>query len=382
MWSEPTAASGMPIEATGVVEAIVAIGVVDAGVAAASGERDEGAPDGRARVRLRRNHTPKITSLRASVLRLTITISLARVAKMRDRRIVSGWFPCGCALGMIFLGAPFPQASAAAVPIEIGGGRIEIVFPEDDSDFPRALTREWVATAAGAVTKYYGRFPVPHVSVRIRAVEGNRIDSGKTFGTRNGGVITVSVGRSTTAARFNSDWLMTHEMVHLAFPSVPDEHHWIEEGLATYVEPIARVQAGNLQARQVWSDLVRDLPQGLPETGDRGLDFTHTWGRTYWGGALFCLLADVEIHRRTANAKGLKDALRGILEAGGTISSDWNLERALRIGDDATGVSVLQELYAQMRSAPHPVDLDQLWRQTRHRTPGRNRHPARRRASR
>ena len=59
--------------------------------------------------------------------------------------------------------------------------------------------------------------------------------------------------------------------------------------------------------------------------------------------------------------KDLKDALRGILEAGGTISSDWNLERALRIGDEATGVSVLQELYTQMRSAPYPVDLDQLW---------------------
>lgn len=261
-------------------------------------------------------------------------------------------------LGLItLLASPSPAA-----PIEIGGGKIDVDFDSNDPDFPRALALEWIATAARAVTKYYGQYPVPHVFVRIRAVEGKRIDSGKTFGTRNGGVITVAVGRSTTAARFNSDWLMTHEMVHLAFPSVPDEHHWIEEGLATYIEPIARVQAGNLQARQVWSDLVRDLPQGLPEPGDRGLDFTHTWGRTYWGGALFCLLADVEIHRRTANAKGLKDALREILLAGGNISSDWNLERALRIGDEATGVSVLQELYAQMRSAPYPVDLDQLWR--------------------
>jgi hypothetical protein len=236
---------------------------------------------------------------------------------------VSGWFPCGCALGAIILGAPFPQPSAAAVPIEIGGGRIEIVFPEGDSGFPRALTREWVATAARAVTRYYGRFPVPHVFVRIRAVEGNRIGSGKTFGTRDGGLITVSVGRSASAADFHADWLMTHEMVHLAFPSVPDKHHWIEEGLATYVEPIARVQIGNLQARQAWFDLERDLPQGLPETGDRGLDFTPTWGRTYWGGALFCFLADVKIHQQAANAKGLQDALRGILGAGGTISSDW-----------------------------------------------------------
>ena len=45
--------------------------------------------------------------------------------------------------------------------------------------------------------------------------------------------------------------MLTHEMVHLAFPSVDDKHHWIEEGIATYVEPIARIQAGNLKAEQM-----------------------------------------------------------------------------------------------------------------------------------
>lgn len=248
-----------------------------------------------------------------------------------------------------------------ATPIEIGGGKIDVVFESNDPDFPRALALEWIATAARAVTKYYGRYPVAHAVVRVRPVAGDRIGSGKTFGTPDGGVITVSVGRSTRVATFHSDWMMTHEMVHLAFPSVADKHHWIEEGLATYVEPIARAQIGNLTATQVWSDVMRDLPQGLPAAGDRGLDFTPTWGRTYWGGALFCFLADVKIHQRTANAKGLQDASRGILEAGGNISSDWNLERALRVGDAATGVAVLVELYAQMRSAPHSVDLDQLW---------------------
>ena len=39
---------------------------------------------------------------------------------------------------------------------------------------------------------------------------------------------------------------MTHEMVHLAFPSVAREHHWIEEGITTYVEPIARAETGEL----------------------------------------------------------------------------------------------------------------------------------------
>ena len=266
-------------------------------------------------------------------------------------------------LPVLFALTPLFASPSRAVPIEIGGGKIDVVFESNEPGFPRVLALEWITTAARAVTKYYGRYPVAHAVVRVRPVAGDWIGSGKTFGTSDGGVITVSVGRSTSAASFHSDWMMTHEMVHLAFPSVADEHHWIEEGLATYVEPIARVEVGNLTATQVWSDVMRDLPQGLPAAGDRGLDFTHTWGRTYWGGALFCLLADVEIHQRTANAKGLQDALRGILDAGGTISSDWNLERALRIGDDSTGVPVLQELYAQMRNAPHPVDLDQLWRE-------------------
>ncbi len=259
-----------------------------------------------------------------------------------------------------FLFHAFP---ASAESLAIGGGQIEIAFPPNDRDFPRTFALEWITTAARAVTKYYGRYPVAHLRIRIREVAGDRIDSGRTFGTRDGGVITVSVGRSTTAAHFDSDWLMTHEMVHLAFPSVPDRHHWIEEGLATYVEPIARARVGNLRAQQAWSNIVRDMPQGLPESADRGLDHTPTWGRTYWGGALFCLLADVEIRRQSANAKGLEDALRGITRAGGSISVDWSLERALKAGDGATGVPVLQELYAQMKDSPHPVDLDQLWKQ-------------------
>ena len=54
----------------------------------------------------------------------------------------------------------------------------------------------------------------------------------------------------TTSAQFDDDWIITHEMVHLAFPSVAEKHHWIEEGLATYVEPVARARVGQLIARK------------------------------------------------------------------------------------------------------------------------------------
>ena len=101
------------------------------------------------------------------------------------------------------------------------------------------------------------------------------------------------MGQLASEGHLKHDWIMTHEMVHLAFPSVAEEHHWIEEGIATYVEPIARVEAGNLEPRSVWHDLVEGLPKGLPQPGDEGLDHTHTWGRTYWGGALF-------VHLRTS----------------------------------------------------------------------------------
>jgi hypothetical protein len=110
-----------------------------------------------------------------------------------------------------------------------------------------------------------------------------------------------------------------------------------------------------------WRSLVRGMPNGEPESGDQGLDNTHTWGRTYWGGALFCLVADIGIRERTKNRKGLEDALRGINKAGGSISEDWDIAKALAIGDKATGTTVLRSLYKEMRDAPSPIDLEKLW---------------------
>jgi len=99
----------------------------------------------------------------------------------------------------------------------------------------------------------------------------------------------------------------------------------------------------------MWFELVRDMPEGLPQSGDEGLDHTHSWGRTYWGGALFCFLADVKIRQQTQNKKGLQDALRGLLEAGGDMREDWPIEKALEAGDRAVGGNVLIKLYGEMR---------------------------------
>jgi hypothetical protein len=221
---------------------------------------------------------------------------------------------------------------------------------------------EWVTRSARAVTAYFGQFPVAQARVRITVSDRGRVSGGMSFG-EGGAHCRISVGRHATLEDLLDDWELSHEMVHFGFPSVEDRHHWIEEGIATYVEPIARASVGIMTAEKVWGEMRRDMPQGLPATGDRGLDRTHTWGRTYWGGALFCLMADVEIRKQTANARGLQDALRAIDRAGGTIEVDWPLERAIEIGDKATGGKTLAELYSKMAFQPVAIDLDHLWEQ-------------------
>lgn len=263
-------------------------------------------------------------------------------------------------LGLVWLAFSGPLEGQTHQTLRVGRGEIELVFESPPSQTLRDLIMNRIATSAKAVTAYYGQYPVSHVQIFVSFRPGHDINSGKAFGW-NGAHIRVSVGEASTAPDFANDWVTTHEMVHLAFPSVDERHHWIQEGQAVYIEPVARARIGELTAEKIWGDMVDAMPQGLPAEGDRGLDFTHTWGRTYWGGAIFCLLADVEIRKRTNNQKGLEHALRAILVSGGTIESEWPLERAIEIGDRATGVAVLHELYQEMRATPVAVDLNSLW---------------------
>jgi hypothetical protein len=177
-----------------------------------------------------------------------------------------------------------------------------------------------------------------------------------------GASITIDVGERATHASLIDDWVLVHEMTHTALPDMQGPQHWLEEGLATYVEPLARAQAGTYPVERLWAEWLHGMPNGLPREGDLGLDVTHTWGRTYWGGALFCLLADLEIRERTDGRKSLRDALRAILAAGGDISVSWPVERVIEVGDGATGVPVLRELYDKMKSAPVEVDLASIWK--------------------
>jgi len=250
--------------------------------------------------------------------------------------------------------------------LKIGGAELQVDFAVGALDLPPAQIVPWIQRAAQAVNVYYGRFPVPRARILIVPVpDRHGVMQGTTWGDMHGmpGFTRIRIGQHTAEKDLQEDWTMTHELVHMAFPSLPDDQHWMEEGLATYIEPIARVQSGELQARQIWRDMITGMPKGEPQSGDQGMDHTHTWGRTYWGGALFCLIADVNIRRQTQNRKGLQDALRAIVAAGGTIDHDWPLSKALEIGDKATGTTILIDQYKQWGDSPSPVDLNLLWKE-------------------
>lgn len=274
------------------------------------------------------------------------------------------WTRLGTAAAVAQLLLSLPSAGEAAeyVRLTTGGATLEVQLERRAFRASGEPLIEWVRRSADIVFRYYDRFPATSATVRVVDRDGDGVRGGTTWANPNA-LIRVQVGRAVTDAQLLQDWVLVHEMTHLALPDTGEDHAWLSEGLATYVEGVARVQAGNRSETDVWAEELRSMPRGLPQPGDAGLDHTHTWGRTYWGGAMFCLLADVDIRKRTQLRFGLQHALRAVLQASGGLSADWPIERVLRTGDAAVGTMTLESLYAQMKDKPVTPDLVSLWRE-------------------
>lgn len=266
------------------------------------------------------------------------------------------------ALTVVAEAQPAPSRTAPDAQIAMGGGTIDIVFSDGASGLDRTLIQDWIRTSAQAVTTYFGRFPVSHVRLVVIAGDGRNV-GGTTFGFRGGSMIRLTVGRGADAAALKRDWVLVHEMTHLALPQLPRSGLWLQEGNATYVEPIARAQAGQMDPAEVWKWTVDDMPGGQPKPGDGGLDSTHDHQRVYWGGAAFWLVADVRIRERTHNRIGVQTALQAINRQSGGNTADWTMDQVMAAGDAATGGTELADLYVEMGKAGTPVDIDALLKQ-------------------
>ncbi len=243
--------------------------------------------------------------------------------------------------------------------LTVGRGEIEVHLPGREIVLSREQVLAWVRASAESVADYYGKFPVEKVRLDISARRGTGVGNGVTTGGRR---IRIEVGADAREQALKDDWVLTHEMIHLAFPDLDSKYAWMYEGLATYVEPIARVRTGRMSVETMWKEALQGMPKGTPEPGDKGLDGTKSWGRTYWGGAYFWMKADLQIRERGGNKASLRTALRGILDAGGDGTKHWGVDDVIGKGDDATGTTVLRELYQEMGRSGYKADLPALWK--------------------
>jgi hypothetical protein len=241
----------------------------------------------------------------------------------------------------------------ATLEVAIEPGRLAL----DDRTLASSL-----GDALRAIATYYGRLPFERVRVAVTP----RAAGGIHGSTRcwEGGLVSLELGPRVGVEEMRNDWIITHEFLHVAFTSLEDEdtHAWVGEGLSSYAEPLVRVRAGTLSADALWRDLYEGAPQGLPAPADQGLDRTHTWGRTYWGGALFWFEVDLLLREQTGNKKSIRDALRAIAGAGTNVCVDVPVERMLALGDSGTGTHVLTQLYEKRARTNAAPELAEWWK--------------------
>lgn len=252
-----------------------------------------------------------------------------------------------------------PQVAPDPNVVRVGGARLTVHFSSPQDAEIEARLRAWVEHAAGLVSDYLGGFPVPDMDITMDLQAGGTIGFGQHFDGRR---IRVSVGRNTDIPTLQHDWVMVHEMLHAAFPDLPKRHRWMQEGLSTYLETVVRVRAGLMDERAMWDRWMRRMPYGLVQRGEGGLDDTPTWGRTYWGGALFWMLVDVRLLRASGGQQSLHSLLRSMRAKGINAREQWSTAQVIAFADGATQTQVFSELYQAHALAAGDVNLRSLWR--------------------
>jgi hypothetical protein len=223
-----------------------------------------------------------------------------------------------------------------------------------------ASMRTWIEEAARITVPLFGRFPVDRATLFVVPADGEEeVVFGKVLSLAGASVVLVVGDRMPSAAR-HRDWVLVHELFHLGFPTFRGEGRWLGEGLATYYEPLLRARAGWTSDTEVFRQFARNLPRGQPSSSPLGLAARDDADSIYWGGALFCLAADVRIREETRGRRSLDDVVRAALARGGNATRVWSLRDVLQLGDATTGTRVLSDMYERHVLSNERIDVEAL----------------------
>lgn len=264
-----------------------------------------------------------------------------------------------------FLSSDFGEGSFTAFgklrahTSRVEGAELTAVLLDGALKMDEAAVSSWVDDAARCVATLYGRFPVPRASIFLVPIPAA---SEPVFGrvlSLGGSSVLVLTGEDSDGSKMHDDWILVHEMVHLGFPTFQNEGRWLDEGMATYYEPVLRTRIGWRDKTDLWRGLAREMQRGLANKGEPlALEKRTTLDGIYWGGALFVMMADVRIREATRGKLSLDDVVRGILSKGGDGEHVWTVAETMRAGDELSGTKVLSEMYQRYVIEGAQVDLE------------------------
>jgi predicted metalloprotease with PDZ domain len=270
--------------------------------------------------------------------------------------------------GYVFRANEFAETSYTAfgsfrrARVGVPGAELDVALLGAPLAMGDAATLDWLKGSATCVARLFGRFPAD-ASVFIVPISGaDEVVFGRVMSLA-GASVALLFGDQTRPESAHRDWVVVHELFHLGCPSFVGEGHWLEEGLATYYEPLLRERAGWMTEAELWAHFVREMPRGLRKEGEAAsLEKRDDIDSTYWGGALFALLADVRIRQETRGVRSLDDVMRAVLAREGNATHTARVADFVRSGDETTGTHVLAALYDSWALRGQNVDLELLWR--------------------
>ena len=112
---------------------------------------------------------------------------------------------------MVFLDAPLAMGDAAAL--------------------------EFIRQSAMRVVSLFHDFPVDTTVFVVPVPGASEVVFGRVLSLA-GASVALLFGDQTPASGVRDNWVVVHELFHLGCPTFVGEGRWLEEGLATYYEPI------------------------------------------------------------------------------------------------------------------------------------------------
>jgi hypothetical protein len=269
----------------------------------------------------------------------------------------------------VFPASGFGEASYTAfgafrrAEIELSPDDIHVVLLGAPLAMGDAAAVEFIGRSASLIVALFGRWPTSATVFVVPVPGAQEVVFGRVLSLA-GASVALLFGSETPASGVRDNWVVVHELFHLACPSFVGEGRWLEEGLATYYEPILRERAGWMTEADLWTHFVREMPRGLRAAADPpDIEDRDDIDSTYWGGALFALLADVRSRVATRGERSLDTVVRLVLQRLGPASATARVADFLRTAGEAAQTRAVTDVFESWAVRGENVGLDALWGQ-------------------